>query len=109
MPQDTTESGKSSARVLAGQKNWLLRGPLTEQGRQRLREAALRNEPWRSSTGPRTHDGKATAALNGHCHRSDPSSQRQLRAAVAEISGLADQLKAARWLLVETKRNGTSP
>jgi hypothetical protein len=73
-----------------------LRGPLTELGRQRLREAALRNQPWQFSTGPRSPDGKSKAALNGHHHQAEPNSRRQLRKGLAGVVGLMQQLAQLR-------------
>jgi hypothetical protein len=52
-------------RVAAGRANWAKRGPLTPEGRQRLRAAALRNKPWLHSTGPKSPEGRAQSALNG--------------------------------------------
>jgi hypothetical protein len=37
----------------------------TEEQRQRQREAIQRWKPWAQSTGPRSEEGKATAARNG--------------------------------------------
>jgi hypothetical protein len=70
---------KSSARVLAGRRNRLLRGPLTEAGRQRLREAALRHQPWRFSTGPTSEAGKRNAAANGRYNQQGQLSVREAR------------------------------
>lgn len=41
-----------------------MRKGLTPKGRERLRQAALRNKPWRLSTGPRTPEGKARSRAN---------------------------------------------
>ncbi len=54
----------SARQVNANRRNWAKRGLLTPEGRERLRQAALRNEPWRYSTGPRTREGKARARGN---------------------------------------------
>ena len=35
------------------------------EGRKRLRQAALTNQPWRFSSGPKTTRGKASSAANG--------------------------------------------
>jgi len=42
--------------------------PLSDEGRQRLREAIDRNQPWRCATGPRTDAGKARASRNAIKH-----------------------------------------
>jgi len=41
---------------------------LSDEGRQRLREAIYRNQPWRYATGPQTDAGKARASCNAIKH-----------------------------------------
>ena len=57
----------------------------TPDGLARLRAAALANQPWRFSTGPRTPEGKAKVAENGRKHRKGPISVRERRRQVAAI------------------------
>lgn len=59
------DESKNPRRVEAGRRNHQLKGPLTDDGRQRLREAALRNRPWLRSTGPKTQIGKLRSSRNG--------------------------------------------
>ena len=66
-------------RVAAGLRNRRLRGQLTDAGRFRLREAALRNRPWQFSTGPKTAEGRQQSARNGKKRQSGELSARQLR------------------------------
>ena len=80
-------------RVAAGKRNGLRRKGLTLKGRERLREAALRNQPWRFSTGPRTARGKASAAANGKTRRKGRFSVRQLRAEVADVHSFLKSLR----------------
>lgn len=54
----------SQRRIAANRRNWSKRRGLTESGRQRLREAAFRNQPWRRNTGPKTQAGKVRARMN---------------------------------------------
>lgn len=68
----------------------------TPAGLERLREAATRNAPWRFSTGPRTPQGKARAALNGRVRQKGELSVRQLRAQVADVGGLIDMMGEMR-------------
>jgi hypothetical protein len=72
---------------------------LSESGRQRLREAAIKNRPWRHSTGPRTPEGKERAAANGYRHRADPGSLRQLRVGMIDIHGMIEQMAGLRQAL----------
>ena len=76
-------------RVAAGrenQKKW----QLTADGRERLRQAALKNKPWRFSTGPRTPEGKAQMVLNGKKRQLGPRSVREIR---AELAGLRELMR----------------
>ena len=54
----------SQRQIEANRRNWAKRGPLTPAGRERLRQAALRNKPWKHSTGPRMPEGKARSRAN---------------------------------------------
>jgi hypothetical protein len=90
---------KSPARVAAGKRNRLLRGPTTLQGRQQLSEAAHLHRPSRHSTGPRTPEGKAKSSNNGRWRQVGRMSKRQAirelapgRALIAKFKQLADQL-----------------
>ena len=79
-------------RQAAGRRNRLLRCSLTPEGRERLRQTALKNRPWKLSTGPRTEEGKKRSAANGRwrqkvsnrCGRSGPA-WRTFWAMIAEM------------------------
>ena len=81
-------------RRAAGKRNRAKRGPLTEEGRARLRAAALRAKPWRSATGPRTPAGKARAAANGKVRQRGPLSYREARAEIAKLRQLIGVMRA---------------
>jgi hypothetical protein len=83
-------------RVSAGARNRARRGGLTEEGRQRLCEAAHRNRPWLHSTGPRTAQGKARSAENGRLRQIGPRSIRQIRSDLASLRGLIEEMRQAR-------------
>src|SRR3954462_7223030 len=78
----------SPKRVAAGKRNRALRKGLTEEGRQRLREAALLHKPWTHATGPRTPAGKARSAANGRVRQLGPRSIREIRRDLAGLHGL---------------------
>ena len=94
--------GKSSActpnprRSAAGKRNQALSRGLTPSGRAKLRATALRCQPWKLSTGPRTAAGKARSARNGKATQIGPRSVRELRADVAELRQMADSLRESR-------------
>ena len=90
-------SGKNPKRVAAGKRNRKKRGPLTEEGLSRLREAALENRPWEYSTGPTTIAGKAAA--NGRTRQSGRKSRRQIRKEVLSDIVQIDELAALRHSL----------
>jgi hypothetical protein len=85
-------------RVEAGRQNRQRRGPTTEEGRRRLREAIARVRPWRFARGPTTAEGKRRAADNGRYRQRGERSARQLREDVADVRRLVDALGAARRL-----------
>jgi hypothetical protein len=86
-------------RVAAGRLNHAKRRGLTPEGREQLRQAALRNKPWRHSTGPRTPEGKARAAANGRRRQCGPLSIRQLDAQLADLATFANSMVETRALL----------
>lgn len=83
-------------RQAAGRKNRKKRGPLTESGRERLREAALRIQPWTRTTGPRTPEGKARSAANGRCRQQGPLSTREVHAEMADVRRLIREMRELR-------------
>jgi len=91
----------SPARSAAGKANRAKRRGLTEDGRQRLREAAFRNKPWQFSSGPRTPEGKAKAAQNGRQRQAGTISVRQLRAELCTVRELAKEMTETRTLVCE--------
>ena len=78
-------------RVAAGKLNRRKRGPLSPEGRERLRQAALANRPWLASTGPRTPEGKARAARNGKARQKGEQSVE-----AGSLQGKAEADLAAR-------------
>jgi hypothetical protein len=86
----------SPRRQAAGRENRRRRGPLTEAGRRRLREAAVRVRPWGRATGPKTPEGKATSAANGRLRQRGSVSTREARAELAEARRLIGQMRELR-------------
>src|SRR5687768_191944 len=86
----------SPARVRAGRANRLKRGPLSEEGRERLKSAIRRHQPWNASTGPKTAAGKARVALNGKSRQSGKYSIREKRALLAEPLALCKRVARLR-------------
>jgi hypothetical protein len=96
---ETRQASPSPARVAAGKRNRTKRKGLTEAGRQRLREAALRSRPWQHACGPRTEAGKAKSARNGKARQVGPISVREARARVADLRRLLSEMREVRTLL----------
>ncbi len=86
-------------RVAAGRLNRAKRKGLTADGRERLRQAALRSQLWLHSTGPRTPEGKAKVAANGRRRQRRPFSVRELRAQLANLRELTKAMGDTRALV----------
>jgi hypothetical protein len=97
----------NSRRVAAGKANRLKRKGLTDAGRQRLREAALKNRPWLHSTGPRTESGKERSARNGKVRQLDLFSLRELKADFADLKLLERSMSDTRASLGVMSREGS--
>jgi len=89
----------NSKRVAAGRRNRQKWRGLSPEGRERLRQAALRHQPWRFATGPRTDEGKAQAARNGKVRQQGPRSIRQIQADLAGLNVLLGELRQTRKML----------
>ena len=97
--QSSPEAGPAQSnprRVAAGRRNREKRLGLSEAGRAALRETALRHQPWRFATGPKTAAGKLRVALNGKVRQLGPKSGREVKKDLAEISQLLQELAATR-------------
>jgi len=89
-----TLSPPNPRRVAAGRRNRQKRGPLTPQGRERLRQAALENKPWLRATGPRTPEGKARSAANGRKTQKGNESVREVRTELADVRLMMQDIQA---------------
>jgi hypothetical protein len=78
---------------VAAKLNRQKRGPLSEAGREKLREGALKHCPWRHATGPRTQQGKAQARRNGKRRQSGPLSTREMKAELREARHLVRSIR----------------
>jgi hypothetical protein len=85
--------------MAAGRINREKRKGLTAEGRERLRQAALANRPWRFSTGPRTPEGKARVAQNGKALQQGPCSLREIRRNLIDLHGLVREMREGRKLV----------
>jgi hypothetical protein len=101
MPAKEASGPPNPRRVAAGKLNRQRRGPTTEEGKRRLREAIARVRPWRFARGPKTAEGKRRAADNGRYRQHGERSARQLREDVADVRRLVDALGAVRRLAAQ--------
>jgi hypothetical protein len=83
-------------RVAAGRLNRTKRKGLTPEGRERLRRAAHANKPWLLATGPRTVEGKATAAANGKKRQLGLLSVREMKADLRKLRAMLKDMAEAR-------------
>lgn len=82
--------------MAASRINVKKRKGLSPEGRERIREAIFLHQPWRSTTGPRTPEGKARSAANGKVRQKGAMSVREMRAELAEFSQLIQGMSATR-------------
>lgn len=85
---------KNPNRVAAGQRNRQKWTGFTPAGLERLRSTARVNQPWRTSTGPKSSVGKARSAANGKGRQKGLWSVRQLRTEIAACRQLERLLQA---------------
>ena len=95
MPEPSTKV-PNPRRVAAGKLNNLKRGPLTEAGRERMRQSALAHRPWEHTTGPKTEAGKARSSQNSKLRQKGPLSFRGKIAELAEEWALMKSMAALR-------------
>jgi hypothetical protein len=93
-------------RVAAGRLNREKRGPLTPEGRERLRQAALAGRPWRFATGPKTAAGLARVAQNYKGRLGGAPSARAVRRQLAAVGGLAVGMAELRRQAQRPQRGG---
>jgi hypothetical protein len=91
----TTPNPKRIAAGRENQKKWRL----TPKGRERLRQAALKNKPWHLSTGPRTPEGKAQMGVNGKKRQLGPHSVREIRVDLAILRTLMRDMRSNREMV----------
>lgn len=83
-------------RVAAGRINRSLRRGLTEAGRQRLQESALRFQPWNLASGPKSAAARQQSARNGKVRQIGILSIRESRALTAELTADLSRLRQIR-------------
>lgn len=92
---------RDPTRSATAKRNRAKRKGITPEGREKLRETALRNQPWKFSTGPRTAAGKARVARNGKLRQIGARSVRELHADLAELRMMATALRESRRSLLD--------
>ena len=91
-----SKPAKNPKRVAAGKLNRARRKGLSAKGRERIRQAAIRNRPWLYSTGPTSEAGKAQAKANGKRRQLGVFSVHELRADLQEIKTLVQSMVELR-------------
>jgi hypothetical protein len=82
--------------VEAGRRNRAKRKGLTPEGRERLRQLAIQHQPWNSSTGPRTPEGRAKIAASNKARQKGSISITAIRAELAEFRNFMAEMRQAR-------------
>lgn len=83
----------SARKLAANRANLAKAGPLTDAGRERIRQAVLRSTPWQQSTGPRTPEGKAKCRLNALKHGRETAAARAWRKEAVRFIAQSQQLR----------------
>jgi hypothetical protein len=99
----TPSSIPNPKMVAAGRLNRLKRGPLTPEGLERLRQSALKNQPWLKATGPKTPAGKKRSGQHNKLRRKGSIPIRQIYAELTGISGLTADMDALRTIALANK------
>ncbi len=73
-----------------GPKRW------SPEGLDRLRASAMATRPWELTCGPRTAEGKARSSQNGRVRQRGEKSVRELRAELADVFTLMNEMTEAR-------------
>jgi hypothetical protein len=89
-PCDDPRQAEPALRNRRRPKNW------STEGLERLRAAAWATRPWELTRGPTTAAGKARSAANGRSRQKGEKSVRQLRAELASVLILIEEMGAAR-------------
>src|SRR4051812_22863589 len=92
-PASPTPWAPNPRRALAGRLSRMKRGEITPEGREKLRQAAIKNRPWRFSTGPTTPEGKAAVAENGRVRQKGPTSVRAARVEARAVRELTQAMR----------------
>lgn len=100
---------KKSHRAAVARLNRMKRKGVTEEGRRKLREAALKYRPWQYSTGPRTPEGKAKVAENGRYRQRARMTTRGIRADIRQARAATRRLaELTRLILADSDSHGGS-
>jgi hypothetical protein len=98
-------SRKNPRRVLAGRLNQLKGRGLTNVGREKLRQSALKHQPWFHFTGPKTQQGKLQARRNGKRRQRETLSRHERVLVLDEIRSLLADMGQARHAAIEAARS----
>ena len=71
----------------------------TAAGLEKLRQAALRNQPWKKTTGPRSARGRAQMVINGKRRQLGERSVREVKADVAELNYLLQHMDTCQKVI----------
>jgi hypothetical protein len=98
MPQGSNE-GSDTVHVVANRRKRRKRKGLTAAGREKFRQNALKHQPWRFSTGPRTPEGKRRSSQNGRYRQKSAMSRREVQLELGEMGQLLVGLAESRLLI----------
>lgn len=94
--QDINPTVPNPRRVSAGRLNRARRRGLSEAGRERLRESALRVQPWKFAIGQKSAAARQQSVRNGKVRQNGILSVRECRTLTMELTADLWQIRQIR-------------
>ena len=98
MPQGSN-AAPDAVPAVTGQPKRKKRKRLSAADREKFRQNALKHQPWRFSTGPRTPEGKRRSSQNGRYRQKNSMSRREMQRELRDVNELLAGFVELRGLI----------